>query len=94
MPIFYSRDLVNWTLLSHVLTRKEQLTFLHPENTRGTVGIFAPVIGYHEGFFYVITTNVSSQTNFLVKATNPEGPWSDPILSIRITNLPFQATGH
>ena len=78
IPIFHSRDLVNWTWLGHVLTRKVQLTFPHPENTKGKGCIYATVIRYHEGVFYVITTNVASQSNSLVKATNPEGPWSDP----------------
>ena len=41
-------------------------------------GIFAPTIRYHEGLFYMITTNVSYGGNFIVTAKNPEGPWSEP----------------
>ena len=39
-------------------------------------GIFAPTIRYHEGLFYMITTNVSYGGNFIVTAKKPEGPWS------------------
>ena len=42
-------------------------------------GIFAPTIEYHDGTFYMITTLVDRGGNFIVTATNPAGPWSDPI---------------
>ncbi|HEY5218248.1 MAG TPA: glycoside hydrolase family 43 protein, partial [Gemmatimonadaceae bacterium] len=42
-------------------------------------GIFAPVIREHAGVFYMITTLVDRGDTFLVTATNPAGPWSDPI---------------
>ncbi|MDC0584173.1 glycoside hydrolase family 43 protein, partial [Bacteroidales bacterium] len=42
-------------------------------------GLYAPAIRYHDGLFYVINTNVGGKMNFYVTATNPAGPWSDPI---------------
>jgi alpha-N-arabinofuranosidase len=42
-------------------------------------GIFAPTIRFHQGTFYVTTTNVTAGGNFIVTATSPEGPWSEPI---------------
>lgn len=40
--------------------------------------IFAPTIRYHKGTWYMITTNVSDQGNFIVTAKDPRGPWSEP----------------
>ena len=74
VPIFHSKDLVYWTQIGNVLTRPEQAK-LQGEVSRG---IFAPTIRYHDGVFYMITTNVNGGGNFLVTATDPAGPWSDP----------------
>lgn len=76
VPIFHSRDLVNWKQIGSVLTRKEQLNL---EKTPSSSGIFAPTIRYHNGTFYMITTDVRGIGNFFVTAKDPAGPWSDPI---------------
>jgi len=76
VPVYHSRDLVNWKLIGHCLTRKSQLNL---DNTRHSAGIFAPTIRYHNGTFYMITTTVSGGGNFFVTATNAAGPWSDPV---------------
>lgn len=75
IPIFHSRDLAHWEQLGNVLERDTQLRLDHQEISRG---IFAPTIRYHDGVFYVITTNVSYGGTFLVTASDPAGPWSDP----------------
>jgi len=71
VPIFHSKDLVNWEQIGHVIHRKEQI----PTD----LNIFAPTLRYHKGTFYMITTNVSTKGNFYVTATDPAGPWSDPV---------------
>jgi len=72
VPVFHSKDLVNWEQIGHCIHRKEQL----PKG----VNIFAATIRHHEGTFYMITTNMGGNFgNFYVTATNPAGPWSDPI---------------
>lgn len=76
VPVFRSRDLVNWTLLGHCLTRESQLDL---EGCKSSLGIFAPTLRYHNGRFYMITTNTKSFRNFYVWAHRPEGPWSDPV---------------
>ena len=76
VPVFHSTDLVNWKQIGNVLTRKSQLNL---DSTRSSGGIFAPAIRYHNGWFYMITTNVSRGLNFFVKSKDPAGPWSDPI---------------
>lgn len=72
VPVFHSKDLVHWEQIGHCIHRKEQL----PKG----VNIFAATIRHHEGTFYMITTNLSGRFgNFYVTATNPAGPWSDPV---------------
>ena len=56
VPIFHSRDLAHWEQIGNILNRKEQLPVEGSEISRG---IFAPTIRYHEGLFYMITTNSS-----------------------------------
>ncbi len=76
VPIFHSRDLVSWTQIGSVLVRRSQLNLDSAGISRG---IFAPVIRHNAGVFYMITTVVDRGGNFIVTATNPAGPWSDPI---------------
>lgn len=77
VPIFHSKDLVNWKSLGHVLTTATQLPLAKQSSSRG---IYAPTLRYHEGVFYLITTLTDVRGNFLVTATNPAGPWSEPVL--------------
>jgi xylan 1,4-beta-xylosidase len=76
LPVYHSRDLMNWTLIGHGLHRPEQLDF---RNTRCSEGIFAPTLRWHEGVFYIITTQVGGRGNFFITATDPAGPWSEPV---------------
>jgi xylan 1,4-beta-xylosidase len=76
VPIHRSRDLVHWEPLGHVLTRDSQLPLATAGPSRG---IFAPTIRHHRGTFYMVTTNVSGGGNFFVTATDPAGPWSEPV---------------
>jgi len=75
VPIFHSRDLVHWQQIGHVLDRPSQLDL---DGIKPSHGIYAPTIRYHDGTFYMITTNVGKRGNFVVTATDPAGPWSDP----------------
>ena len=89
LPIHKSNDLVNWELIGHGLHRKEQCqTNVNLVDVQSNGGIHAPSIRYHDGKFYIITTNVYSDpsskksgvVNFIVTASDPAGPWSDPIV--------------
>ena len=77
VPIYHSKDLVNWKLLGYALTRKEQLPNLI--DTETSRGIYAPTLRYHDGLFYMITTCVQCDGNFYVTAKDPAGEWSDPV---------------
>jgi alpha-N-arabinofuranosidase len=76
VPLYHSRDLVNWHQIGHCLTRPSQLP-LH--SVRPSGGIFAPTIRYHNGTFYMVTTNISDGGNFFVHTRDPFGEWSEPI---------------
>lgn len=70
IPIWCSRDLQNWEQIGNVLERPSQLQLGECAHSQG---IYAPTIRYHEGVFYLVTTNVGGGGNFLVTAECPEG---------------------
>jgi alpha-N-arabinofuranosidase len=76
LPVYHSKDLINWEQTGHCLTRDSQLP-LQKANASG--GLFAPSLRYYDGLFYVICTNVSGGGNFYCTATDPAGPWSEPV---------------
>jgi xylan 1,4-beta-xylosidase len=78
LPIFHSRDLIHWRQIGHVLDRPSQLPL---DGIRPSGGLYAPTIRYSNGTFYVINTLVDGldkKGNFIVTATDPAGPWSEP----------------
>ncbi|KAF7323956.1 Xylosidase: arabinofuranosidase protein [Mycena kentingensis (nom. inval.)] len=85
IPVHVSKDLVNWRLASHALSRETQ--WPHYNTTGQNSGIFAVTLRYREGVFYAITFFVSDGSNplppgLLFKTTNPfdDAAWSDPVL--------------
>jgi len=77
-PIFHSRDLVTWTQIGNILTRRSQ--FIEGQS-RPSMGIYGSTLRHHDGTFYFVTTNVSDYGSgqVLVTATDPSGPWSEPV---------------
>jgi len=76
IPVFHSRDLVNWTQLGNAIDRPGMLDFGNLGLSRG---VFAPTIEHHDGVFYIANTCVDCGGNFIIRAENPAGPWSDPV---------------
>lgn len=76
VPLFESGDLVNWTQIGHVLTRKSQVML---DKVPSSGGVFAPTIRYDNGRFYMVTNNNTTNKNFYVYTDNIHGEWSDPI---------------
>lgn len=75
VPIYHSKNLVDWELINYCLTRDSQLNLT---NAYCSGGIYAPTIRYHNGIFYMITTNVTDKGNFIVYTEDIYGEWSDP----------------
>jgi alpha-N-arabinofuranosidase len=76
VPIYHSKDLVHWKLAGHALSTPGQLPLA---GQKSSMGIFAPTLRCSNGHFYMITTNIGAGGNFIVHATNPAGPWSEPV---------------
>lgn len=80
LPVLHSTDLISWELRGYALGR------LQPEEYYSSVrhggGIWAPCIRMHNGEFYIFYPDPDHGI-FMVKASDPEGPWSDPVTVIR-----------
>ncbi|MCU0459496.1 MAG: glycoside hydrolase 43 family protein [Bacteroidales bacterium] len=76
LPVLRSDDLVYWELVGYALER------LHPEGYYSEVrhggGIWAPCIRLHNGEFYIYYPDPDHGI-FMVRASDPAGPWSDPV---------------
>ncbi|SFR84495.1 Beta-xylosidase [Agromyces sp. CF514] len=81
VPIFHSTDLLTWTQIGHAFDRESQLDL--QSSGSGVGGIYAPTLRYHDGTYFLITTNVSTadQGHMIVTSTDPAGPWSDPVFA-------------
>ena len=77
VPVFHSKDLVNWEQVGSCLTRPSQVDL---RGTDGNSGIYAPTIRYHNGRFYMVTTVFPSRRHFYVWTDNPAGEWSEPVI--------------
>lgn len=75
LPILHSKDLAHWEQAGNAMHRHSQLPL---EGGGHSQGLFAPVIRYYNGTYYVICTNVTHGGNYIVTAKNPAGPWSEP----------------
>ncbi|MBE0666465.1 MAG: glycoside hydrolase 43 family protein, partial [Bacteroidales bacterium] len=77
LPVLHSKDLVNWELTGYALSG------LYPqEEFRKPVhggGVWAPCIRFHNNEFYIYYPD-PDRGIFLVRAKDPAGPWSDPLL--------------
>jgi beta-xylosidase len=84
IPVYASKDLVNWRLASNGLTRPEQLPELTNQGEQNE-GIWASTLRYRDGVFYLITGYVTLRTwgpkLLLFTTTDPydDGAWSDPV---------------
>ena len=80
VPIFHSKDLVNWTPLGGVLNRVSQLD---PSTSGISNGVYAPGITYNKNndTFYMIVTAFTNPINgnLIVKTKDPKQGWSEPI---------------
>jgi xylan 1,4-beta-xylosidase len=83
--LHHSRDLVHWRPAGHALTRASQAD-LH--GVAPSKGVWAPALSRDEatGLCFLcyslvrnITDNFFDLDNWLVTASDPSGPWSDPV---------------
>lgn len=79
VPVFHSKDLVNWTDLGGVLNNVKEF---NPHDTGISAGVYAPGITYnpHNDTFYMIVTAFTGKMgNIIVKTKDPMKGWGSPI---------------
>jgi xylan 1,4-beta-xylosidase len=85
LPVYHSRDLAHWELLTHVLTDDEKVDL---KKLPCSKGIWAPCLTYDEkrDIFSVVYGVMNSMNaryfdvnNYLITAKDITGPWSEPV---------------
>lgn len=85
VPVYHSRDLKHWELLTHILTDDEKVDLKKLPSAKG---IWAPCLTYcqAEDTFYLVYGVMNSMNaryfdvdNFVVTSKNIEGPWNEPV---------------
>jgi beta-xylosidase len=77
LPILHSKDLVNWRIIGHALQYQTPVSvFDKPQHGNG---VWAPAIRYHNNLFYIFFPDPDYGI-YMVKARDPSGPWSAPLL--------------
>lgn len=71
IPVLHSKDLVNWTIISHVIDRLPLQKFDKPEHGRGA---WAPSIRFHNNKFYVYVCTPDDGL-FVAITDNPRNKW-------------------
>lgn len=77
LPVLHSRDLVNWELIGYALDKQPPFDVFDKVQHGG--GVWAPCIRYHKNEYYIYYPDPDFGI-YLVKASNPKGPWSEPLL--------------
>lgn len=84
IPVYHSRDLKNWELLTHILDDKK----VNLQGIPSAKGLWAPCLTWSEtdGLFYLVYGIMNSMNaryfdidNYLITAPDITGPWSDPV---------------
>jgi beta-xylosidase len=77
LPILHSKDLVNWTIISHALPQQVPVDVF--SKVQHGNGVWAPAIGYHNNEFYIFYPDPDFGI-YVTKTKNINGPWSAPVL--------------
>lgn len=78
LPILHSKDLVNWTLVGHAISKMpEYAQFGKGVNHGGNV--WAPSIRYHKGEYYIYYGDPDIGV-FMTKTKDPAGEWEPLVL--------------
>jgi xylan 1,4-beta-xylosidase len=82
--LHHSTDLVSWRPMRGALTEKRLLDLT---GAGDSCGVWAPNLTWADGLFYLVYTDVATflsgywdPQNYVVTATDPSGPWSDPVV--------------
>jgi xylan 1,4-beta-xylosidase len=84
IPVFQSKDLVNWKQIGNAMNRSEQMDL---SGLRVSEGMFAPAIRYNKDKFYITCTFVGGGGNFIISSKKPEGSYSNPVWIPQINGI-------
>ncbi len=85
VPVYHSKDLVNWTLKTYIVSDPNFLNMQYIESAKG---IWAPCLRYDEteklftlcyNVMHSMNARFFDVDNFVMTAESIEGPWSKPI---------------
>lgn len=86
VPVYASKDLVNWKLASNALNRPDQVPEIANYTGNDAEGIWASTIRHRDGVFYLITSFVSWVPQwgpkillFTTTDIYDDASWSDPV---------------
>lgn len=77
LPLLHSKDLINWTIINHILPVQKPVDVFN--KVQHGNGVWAPAIRYHNKEFYVFYPDPDFGI-YMTKASNPKGQWSEPVL--------------
>lgn len=77
LPLLHSKDLVNWTIINHVLPQQKPYDVF--SKVQHGNGVWAPAIRYHNNEFYIYYPDPDFGI-YMTKTKDPKGEWSDPVL--------------
>ncbi|SFL09035.1 Beta-xylosidase [Paenibacillus sp. 1_12] len=72
LPILHSKDMVNWTIVNHVIAKVDLPGYDIPQHGKG---IWAPSIRFHDNKFWVFVST-PDEGIFMSTAEDPFGSWS------------------
>jgi len=76
LPILHSRDLVNWTLVNHALSRLPDARY---NQVWHGGGVWAPSLRFHDGRFWIFFST-PDEGIYVTTAVDPRGVWAEPRL--------------
>ena len=82
LPVYHSKDLKNWELITNVLTDESKVNLGRLPSGQG---IWAPCLTYcaEDNLFYIVygcvVPNGTNVDNYLITAKEITGPWSEPV---------------
>ena len=71
LPIYHSKDMVHWEVISRVVPPTASFV-----TDRPSAGIWQGAITYFYGSYWIY---FSANGQWFSKASNPKGPWSEPV---------------
>ena len=73
LPIYHSKDLVHWQIISRVVSPSSSIGWV---TDRPSAGIWQGALTYFYGSYWIY---FSANGQWFSKASSPEGPWSTPV---------------